>query len=147
MNKLDIEKEIFARLFQLSNKLQTYLDSILKTDKLTAKQFFLMIVVYSFADNPPTLSELSNRVGSSRQNVKQIVLKLEKQGFLELKNDEKDKRIIRIFLTDLAVKYWDNRSDKDILTFGKIFNNITLDQVTVLNNVLGNIYNNVMELE
>ena len=46
------------------------------------------------------MNELSDVMGSSHQNVKQILLKLEKKGFVSAIPDEKDKRKQRIFVTD-----------------------------------------------
>ena len=37
---------------------------------------------------PTTLKELSDILGSSHQNVKQILLKLEKKGFIKFEEDE-----------------------------------------------------------
>ncbi len=39
------------------------------------------------------ISELSERFGTSRQNVKQLALKLEKNGYVEIYTDEKDARL------------------------------------------------------
>ena len=44
-------------------------------------------------------------MGSSHQNVKQILLKLEKKGFVSISVDEQDKRKQRIELTDYCQEF------------------------------------------
>ena len=50
----------------------------------------------------PTINELSDIMASSHQNVKQILLKLEKKGFVRMIADEQDKRKQRVILTKKA---------------------------------------------
>ena len=76
-----------------------------KTDRLfediSWKQFFAIICI-NLCRESPTIKELADFMGSSHQNVKQILIKLEKKGFVEMQVDEKDRRKQRIFLTEKA---------------------------------------------
>lgn len=73
--------ELFARLFAIANNLQAIGDRHL--GKLTTKQWFLIACVGYFEPGQPSLSDLVPVVGSSRQNIKQLALKLEQQGLPE----------------------------------------------------------------
>lgn len=103
----DDEYMMFGMMFVLGNKLQVIGDSFY--EEITTKQWFVLLMLEVFGDNTPTLNELSQAMGSSHQNTKQLVLKLEKKGYLETYTDAKDKRKIRIRVTpsydELVKKY------------------------------------------
>lgn len=88
---------VFAMIFLLANKLQAIGDSFF--DDISTKQWFVLVVLGIMNGYSPTLNELSDAVGSSHQNVKQLVLKLEQKGYVELSKDEKDSRRLRIKAT------------------------------------------------
>ncbi len=124
MNRQNMEREITVRLFQTSNALQTYLDNVLKQDGLTSKQFFMMIIIGTFEYNPK-INEIAERFATSRQNVKQVLIKLEQRGFLKLYKDENDSRITRTKFTKKAHSYWNNRNESDDQTMTTLFSTIT----------------------
>lgn len=94
LNDMDTRHALFGLCFAFGNRLQAAGDSFY--EEITCKQFFLLICLSLFKDEPPTVNELSEVMGSSHQNVKQIINKLEKAGFLDTYYDEADKRKIRI---------------------------------------------------
>lgn len=67
--------------------------------EISWKQCFLLICI-QFYIQPPTLKEVADMMGTSHQNIKQMLIKLEKQGFVKLIPDEYDKRKQRILLTE-----------------------------------------------
>lgn len=69
--------------------------------------------INEFFKEPPTLSELALEIGTSHQNAKQIAIKLEEKGFLVVKKDTKDKRVLRLTPTNKIEKYVKLRKDKD----------------------------------
>ncbi|MCR5011479.1 MAG: MarR family transcriptional regulator, partial [Lachnospiraceae bacterium] len=80
---------LLGLLSAFDNRYQAAADAYFK--EITWKQFFAIICI-NLCKEPPTLNELSDIMGSSHQNVKQILLKLEKKGFVMAAPDEKDKR-------------------------------------------------------
>lgn len=93
LKDMDNESALFGMFFAFGNRLQSAGDTFYK--EITCKQFFLLICLSLF-ENAPTVNELAEVMGSSHQNVKQIINKLEQKGFLKLISDKKDKRKIRI---------------------------------------------------
>ena len=53
----------------------------------------------------PSVKELAEIMGSSHQNVKQILLKLEKKGFVTIATDDKDRRKQRVALTEYCREF------------------------------------------
>lgn len=127
--KLDYQKNIFAHIFKVSNALQVVLDRGLSEDGLTAKQLFLMIVISSFGEASPTFKEAADKGGTSYQNVKQLALKLEKQGFVEILADPKDARARRLVMTEKASAYWSRRDSGDIASMTTLFSGFELGEL------------------
>jgi len=80
--------------------MDTLLERDMKEYGVTTKQWFLLVIIESLFDNPPTMKEVAKEMGSSHQNVKQIALKLEQKGLLILEKDKRDARATRLKLTD-----------------------------------------------
>lgn len=91
------EHLILGLIFLLSNRFQAIGDKLY--DEITTKQWFVLVILEIFKDDYPTMNELSKALGSSHQNVKQLVLKLERNGFVELISDDQDKRKCRVKMT------------------------------------------------
>ncbi|GAB6090635.1 MarR family winged helix-turn-helix transcriptional regulator [Spirochaeta dissipatitropha] len=119
--------ELFARLFATANHLQTIGDRHL--DGVTTKQWFLIACVGRFEPEQPSLSDLVPVVGSSRQNIKQLALKLEQRGFLSINKDPRDNRIIRLSQTDYCRTYWSERRSMDMEFLDRLFSGINPESI------------------
>lgn len=142
----NLQKYIFGEVFLIANKLQTIGDEFL--GEVTTKQWFLCVVIDEFFQGVnPSLSEVADKMGTSRQNVKQIALKLEKIGFLEINKDEKDSRILRLRLTESCRKYWESRGDKDEKFLKFIFNSMEPEELIQMFNSLDKFYKNILSFK
>ena len=110
------------------NRFQAAADNAMK--EISWKQFFALICI-SMCKKPPTIKELAEIVGSSHQNVKQILLKLEKKGFVRLTPDECDKRKQRIALTPYCADFCNNNDEKGIAFMAKLFHGIPEEQLLI----------------
>lgn len=116
---------LLGLLSAFDNRFQAAADAFFK--EITWKQFFAIICI-NLCKEAPTINELSDVMGSSHQNVKQILLKLEKKGFVTTVADEKDKRKQRIIVTDEARRFLeenDNNGQQSQYIIGQIFNGIS----------------------
>lgn len=136
MSEFDYQQLIFAYLFKVANSLQVYLDRYLLEDELTAKQFFLMIVIGSFREESPTFKEAAERSGSSYQNVKQLALKLEKKGFVHILQDSVDRRARRLVLTQQAMTYWAARGNKHNASMSEMFEDFDQQELMIVSGAL-----------
>lgn len=117
-----------GQITAFSNRLQAKGDSFF--EKISWKQCFLLICIKMF-DIPPTIKELSDAVGSSHQNVKQMLLKIEKAGFIEFVPDELDKRKQRISVTEKAVEFDDSYGEPSNLFIKQLYKNIDMDKLKI----------------
>ena len=116
---------LLGLLSAFDNRYQAAADAFFK--EITWKQFFAVICI-NLCKEPPTINELSDVMGSSHQNVKQILLKLEKKGFIAFFTDDKDKRKQRILVTDRCRDFLeenDNNGKQSQYIIGRIFDGVS----------------------
>ena len=113
---------LIGLLSAFENRFQAMADNMMQ--EISWKQFFAIICI-NMCKEPPTLKELSDILGSSHQNVKQILLKLEKKGFIRFEQDEADKRKQRIVLTKECRKFCEKNDDMSQKTMMGMFEGIT----------------------
>lgn len=127
---------IFALIFMLSNQLQTIGDSFFQ--EVSTKQWFVLLVLNIMNGYTPTLSELSEAVGSTHQNVKQLVLKLEQKGYVELSKDEEDARRLRIKPTQKSAELSKAYDEKSFEFLNRLFESFKDEDLVVTKNVMFN---------
>lgn len=139
--------DIIGQVFCVANMLQFISDRSFKEDNLTTKQWMLLATMEKFFEDPPGIKDLARKMGLSHQNVKQLALKLEKSGFVRLIKDEKDKRILRIHVTDKVEEVFGARYEKDKAMIERIFEDFESDEVAVLSRGLYKLIDKLSEVD
>lgn len=119
---------LIGLLSAFDNSLQVVADSFF--EEITWKQFFAIICI-NLCKEPPTIRELSEIMASSHQNVKQILLKLEKKGFVEMIPDDRDRRKQRIAVTRKCIDFCRNNEEESQSRIRQIFEGIPEEQLAV----------------
>lgn len=78
---------------------------------------------------PPTINELSEIMGSSHQNVKQILLKLKNKNFVEILTDKKDKRKQRIILTEYCREFCEKNDEQSQTLINNMFSGVPNEKI------------------
>ncbi len=130
-------------LSAFENRFQAVADSAMK--EISWKQFFAIICINMCKDKP-TVKELAEIMGSSHQNVKQILLKLEKKGFVCIAVDEKDKRKQRIELTDYCREFCEKNDELSANIMEKMFVGVSEEQLQMTIQTIIQIEDNLKEI-
>ena len=117
---------LLGLLSAFDNRFQASADKFFK--EITWKQYFAVISIDLFKE-APTINELSDFMGCSHQNVKQILLKLQVKGFIKLFPDKSDKRKLRIQLTKIGKDFLLNNEEKANGIVQKIFKGIDEEHI------------------
>lgn len=125
------------------NRFQAVADNAMQ--EISWKQFFAIICI-NMCKTPPTIKELAEIMGSSHQNVKQILLKLEKKGFVRLTTDEGDKRKQRIELTSYCAEFCAKNNDKSIELISTMFQGVSEEQLQITIQTILQIEDNLKEI-
>ncbi|MEE0914321.1 MAG: MarR family transcriptional regulator [Ruminococcus sp.] len=125
---IELSYFLLGLLSAFENRFQAVADSTMK--EVSWKQFFAIICI-NMCKEKPTVKELAGIMGSSHQNVKQILLKLEKKGFVDITVDENDKRKQRIELTDYCREFCAENDEMTRSIMKKMFAGISEEQLQV----------------
>ncbi|HEY3422375.1 MAG TPA: MarR family transcriptional regulator, partial [Methanocellaceae archaeon] len=66
------------------------------------------------------------------QNVKQIAASMERRGLMTMERDEKNKRIIRLKITDKCQAVFKNREENDVKAIFCMFENLSDEEIKAL---------------
>ena len=135
---------LLGLLSAFENRFQAMADNTMK--EISWKQFFAIICI-NMCKEPPTLRELSDILGSSHQNVKQILLKLEKKNFIRFMADERDKRKQRIILTEECMAFCEKNNEMSRSIMGKMFDGIAEEDIAATINTIIRIEKNLRSFE
>ena len=117
---------LLGLLSAFENRFQAVADSTMR--EISWKQFFAIICINLCKDSP-TINELAQIMGSSHQNVKQILLKLEKKGFVRITPDARDKRKQRIELTEYCGDFCEKNDEMSAGIMKRMFEGISQQQL------------------
>lgn len=131
---------LLGLLSAFDNRFQALADKTMK--EISWKQFFALICI-NLCKNPPTIKELADIMGSSHQNVKQILLKLEKKGFVNLYMDPEDRRKQRIELTEYCREFCQKNDAMSRQIMEKMFEGISEEQLQTTIQTIMQIENNL----
>lgn len=123
---IELSYFLLGLLSAFENRFQAVADNAMK--EISWKQFFAIICI-NMCKSSPTVKELAEIMGSSHQNVKQILLKLEKKGFVRITVDEKDKRKQRIELTAYCREFCMKNDEMSANIMKKMFEGISDEQL------------------
>lgn len=125
--KMDARAAAFGSLMGVSNRLEVLGNHFLVG--ITSKQWFVTICLLMFYKEPPTLSELSKTVGSSRQNVKQLVLKLVEKGLLTLEKSPDDARALKVWYTPELIRFSEDYEERSGLLITELFSDFSKEEL------------------
>ena len=137
--------EIFGKLFFIANRLEYLGDNELRKDDLTTKQWQLIAVTGKYFSYPPSITEVSDVLSTTRQNVKQIAIKLQEKGFVSIEKDDKDKRVLRLKLTEKNRRYWESNTLEDTEFVSSLFEKMSDQEVKDLYRLLNKLEENIGE--
>lgn len=135
MNLDNIESRyaIYGMIFSLSNRMQTIGDKVFQD--ITMKQQFLMVGLEMF-EKPPTLKEVGELIGCSYQNVKRMAEQLQKNGYLQIVQDERDRRKLLLVSTGKMDAENEKNQEKTVQFMNTLFRNLDEKDLEITLNTL-----------
>lgn len=144
LNQMDARYALFGLLFAFQNRLQAAGDAFY--EEITCKQFFLLACMNLFPEEAPTVQELAQIMGSSHQNIKQIINKLEKKGYVLVEPDSEDRRKLRISLTKHAKEAAAKYQKKEEHFMEQLFQGVSKEQAAQTFCVLSEMEENLIKM-
>lgn len=125
---------------RFNNQFQALADATF--EELSWKQVFFLNCVTLFGE-PPSIKDMADLVGCSHQNAKQILLKLEKGGFVIMEQDENDRRRQRIKMTHKAEAFRKEFDEPSRCVMERIFAGVGAEELETTIRVITQLDNNL----
>lgn len=90
-------------IWDCSNIIHAKGHNIAKEHGLTYDQYHLLIYLKN-SKEPPTINEISNILNRAQNTISEKVTRLEEKGLVKRVDDEKDRRITRVLVTEEGLK-------------------------------------------
>lgn len=138
---------IFGSLLFIAQRWTVNGDKILKEKTgITIKQWMLLVILENqFKHKSPTITETTNIFGTSRQNLKQVALSLQKKGYVDIKPDPNDFRIQRISLTGKHIADFESEENEKWQSkyINSLFKGFTNDELKTFNSLIEKLATNL----
>ena len=135
--RLDMEKYILVVLFLIQQRWTYSINHEFKRDNITTKQWLMLIVLSTAFETPPSMQEVADAMSITHQNVKQLAVRLESQGFIKIERDPKNKRILRLVPTEKSNEYWAKREADHARSIQEYFKDLNNEEVQSLFQIMG----------
>ena len=142
--KADEEKGIFGALMRASTRLQTLFDKTIP--QLTLKQFMLLTIVRQ-SPQELTLHELGDRLGCSRQNIRQLAETLSAKGLVTLEASSRVPRALCVRITGSVDETFDAKLRSYLRDLDYLFEVYTDEEITTLYELLGRLFDGIANVE
>ena len=131
---------VIGLMNRFNNQFQALADATF--EELSWKQVFFLNCVTLFGE-PPSIKDVADLVGCSHQNAKQILLKLEKSGFVIMEQDVNDRRRQRIRVTQKAEAFRKEFDEPSRCVMERIFAGVGAEELETTIRVITQLDNNL----
>ncbi|MBV4418921.1 MarR family transcriptional regulator [Clostridium tyrobutyricum] len=132
-------EQAFSSLISVSNKLQITGDQYCKP--LTSRQYMAMLAVLHLPKDETTFINIAKKLGTTKQNITQLIKNLEKKNFVYIIPSKKDRRSVNVRVTDLGMNIMIKCGrDGSINFMADIFKDFTKEEVETLWKLLIKLY-------
>lgn len=129
-SELEPTVRAFRTVLVLAQRLRYLMDDRLRADGLTTQQAALLTVVASLGR--PSLNEAAAALGSTHQNVAQLVAALCRKDLLSVEPDPADRRRRLLVTTATNDRYWRRRDRADYAAVARWFSALSDEEVRLL---------------
>ncbi len=131
---------LFTMLSTLANRMQAFGDTVF--EELTWKQWFALLGTSVF-QSAPSVSQVAGFVGPSRQNMKQLLLRLQDAGLIRLENDAADQRRTLVRQTPAAMEFELRYRERSAGLMEDFFSGIAAEDLAAARRVLAQLDGNL----
>ena len=129
MNQYYIQ-QIFSTIFYLSNKIQVQGDNL--DERITVRQWMVLLTVLHLPQNEASYNKIADKMGCSKQNIKQLSVNLEKKNYVILEKSETDKRAVNVKITKYCLEFMKDYYEKGNEFMNTIFKDFDGEELEIL---------------
>ncbi|MBU3090746.1 MarR family transcriptional regulator [Clostridium sp. CF011] len=123
-------QQIFSTIFYLSNKIQVQGDKV--DVRITMRQWMVLMTILHLPENQASYNQIANKMGCSKQNVKHLIVNLEKNNYVFLEKSETDKRAVNIKITKNCIEFMNDYYKKGNGFMNMVFEDFDKEELKTL---------------
>ena len=135
MSRTENEEYIIGSVSLISNKIMKFGDSIFPD--ITYRQWFLLMMISKMECQEKSINSIAEFVGTTRQNVKKMLVPLERKGYVIIAKSSSDARALRVELTEKTYQYFSENDEPTIRETNKLFSTFSDEEIDSLACALG----------
>ena len=135
MSRTENEEYIIGSVSLIANKIMKFGDSIFPD--ITYRQWFLLMMISKMESQEKSINSIAEFVGTTRQNVKKMLVPLEKKGYVIIAKSSSDARALRVELTEKTYQYFSENDEPTIRETNKMFSTFSDEEIDSLACALG----------
>ncbi|MGN0395109.1 MAG: MarR family winged helix-turn-helix transcriptional regulator [Coprococcus sp.] len=135
MNRTENEEYIIGAVSLIANKITQFGDTI--CPDITFRQWFLLMMISKMECQEKNMNAIAEFVGTTRQNVKKMLIPLEKKGYVSVEKSSSDARALRVELTEKTYQYFLENDEPSIGETNKLFSVFSDEEIDSLASALG----------
>lgn len=138
LNELFLMQQVISTLFSVTNKLQAVGDQYI--NRLTVRQLMVMIAIIHLPEDRANLNRIAQKLGTTKQSVRQPVTVLGNKGYVIMIPSEKDKRAVNVRITQKGREALLSCSKPSLEYFADVFHEFSTGELESLWDLLKKLY-------
>lgn len=127
MDRTEKEEFVIGSISLLSNKIALLGDAIFPD--ITFKQWFLLMMISKMERQDKNLNSIAEVVGTTRQNVKKMLVHLQSKGYVTIEKSKNDARALNVELTEKTYQYFDENNEPTASEANKLFSPFSIREI------------------
>ncbi|MGE7998124.1 MarR family winged helix-turn-helix transcriptional regulator [Lysinibacillus sp. NPDC093190] len=136
--ELFLMQQIYSALFSLGNKIQVQSDQYL--EKLTSRQFMAILAIAHLPEDQTSFNNIARKLGTTKQNVKQLVTTMKNKGYVEIAPSEHDKRAVNTKITEFGKQVTLEAGEKGVYFLADLFKDFSTNELETMWGLLKKLY-------
>lgn len=136
--ELFLWQQTFTTLLSVSNKLQVHGDKYI--NNLTVRQLMAIIAIAHLPKGEASLNGIAKKLGTTKQNIKQLINAMEKKGYVITTPSERDKRAYNVEITESGQLVFAESYKHGIGLLAELFKAFSVDELEVFWSGLKKLY-------
>ncbi|WP_419790309.1 MarR family transcriptional regulator [Staphylococcus chromogenes] len=134
MNRVDTSLKVFIGLRRTNDMLDKLIHKDIKSYGLNVTEFAVLEVLYNRGEH--TIQRIKERILIASSSTTYVVTNLEKKGYIQRRQDTKDKRVSYASLTDKGRAFMDEIFPNHANAIASVFSDLSEDELQSLQKVL-----------
>ncbi|HOJ78176.1 MAG TPA: MarR family transcriptional regulator [Bacillota bacterium] len=138
LKELFLMQQVYSTLFSVYNKMQT--ESSKRFSTLSSRQYMTILAILHLPENERTMNNVAKKLGTTKQNIRQLITTLEKKQLIEIQSSNRDRRATNLEVTPAGMNEMLKAGEIGIMFLADLFNEFSSEELQLLWYLLKKMY-------